>query len=130
MSRHKELRLARPIEGSAASQGKMTPPAIWGAFAQFEQAATRRLGDNVCMSDALAADLWSALANVIWRHADGVTVRYSFRSAGALIARIRRAGSYLDWYCCGPEGSVAPWIEEALAAEGWSWTTYDNERGI
>jgi hypothetical protein len=32
----------------------------------------------------------------------------------------------MDWYCCGPEGVVAPWISEAMAKLGWQSEKYDS----
>jgi hypothetical protein len=58
---------------------------------------------------------------VSWQHdsAPNEEVGYTFRAAGGLIAQIRGKGSYMDWYCCGPYATVAPWISEAMAKRGW-----------
>jgi hypothetical protein len=63
--------------------------------------------------------LWSALANMDWRRENGDRASYSFRAAGDLIAAIRGAGDYLDWYCCGPYATVRADIADALRAQGW-----------
>lgn len=65
--------------------------------------------------------MWSALADIDWIAPDGGIVSYSFRHAADVVAWIREEGNYLDWYCSGPTGQVAPWIVEALAGEGWTW---------
>lgn len=73
--------------------------------------------DNIC------SQWWSALANVDWTHTNGDTASYSFRAAGDLIAAIREQGDYVDWYCSGPDATVTREINDAMAAEGWTWST-------
>jgi len=58
---------------------------------------------------------------------DGDIVSYSFREARDLIAWLREDGDYMDWYCSGGVGVVVPWIGDALAAEGWNWTTTERK---
>lgn len=89
----------------------------------FELALERLLGERIRADGACAVEMWSALANVGWHASDGDIVSYSFREAGDLVAWLREEGDYMDWYCSGDVGVVAPWIGDALAAEGWSWTT-------
>ncbi|MCB2050420.1 MAG: hypothetical protein KDE63_03225 [Novosphingobium sp.] len=67
--------------------------------------------------------LWSAITGVEWVSPGGGVVTYPLRKAGEVIAWIREEGDYLDWYCCGPQAQVAPWIEETLKAEGWARRT-------
>lgn len=87
----------------------------------FELTVDRLLGDRVRADGTAAIDLWSALANIEWIAPDGGIVRYSQRAAGEMVAWIREEGDYIDWYCSGESGRVAPWIEAALVDEGWSW---------
>lgn len=86
----------------------------------FELMLDRVLGERILADGGVAVELWSALANVEWQHADGGAVSYSFRSAGDLIAWLREEGSYLDWYCCAEPGVVSTDIQRALAAHGWT----------
>lgn len=97
-----------------------------GAHGAFEQACERAFGaairaEPVGATPGVGTDLWCALANVDWAHPTHGDVGYSFRAAGDLIAALRREGMYMDWYCNGPSGHVAEHIEDALAAEGWTY---------
>lgn len=97
-------------------------PGHHGGVRNLESTIDRLFGERIRIDDRYARDTWSAVTNVEWRAPDSdVVVVLSFREAGALIAAIRGAGSYLDWYCCGRPGFVAPEIAAALAAEGWTY---------
>jgi hypothetical protein len=84
----------------------------------FVAALNRACGEQI--RNGSGAEVWSALANVDWKHENGDTAGYSFRAAGDLIAAIKGSGDYMDWYCSGPYATVADWIEEAMAKEGWT----------
>lgn len=89
------------------------------AYERFETEIEQLYRDKLRADEAFAIRLYSSLTNVIWRHSDGAEVSYSFRSAGHLISQIRRKGTYLDWYCSGPEGRPDDEIITALGACGW-----------
>lgn len=85
----------------------------------FEQSLREGLGDKI-KDDAVCTQLWCALANVSWYHPDTRgEADYSFRAAGGLIARLRGEGDYMDWYCCGPSGTVSELIGHTLRKYGW-----------
>lgn len=98
---------------------------IWGGrplndLDEFELAVDRVLGPAIRADRNVGVALWSALANVDWVRADGATASYSFRAAGDLIAAIVGQGEdYMDYYCSAPYATVAEWIAEAMAKEGW-----------
>lgn len=85
----------------------------------FEMAVNRALGDEIRFNDAIAREMWSALANVEWKHENGDTASYTFRAAGDMIAAIRGSGMYMDWYCSGPYATISSRIENAMSSEGW-----------
>ncbi|MDE2621545.1 MAG: hypothetical protein KGL54_15415 [Sphingomonadales bacterium] len=86
----------------------------------FEMAVARSLGPAMREDDALASEMWSALANLDWARDDGDTAGYSFRAAGDLVAAVRGKGEdYMDWYCSGPYAVVSERVAAALAQEGW-----------
>lgn len=86
----------------------------------FEMSVSRALGEQIASDDAVACEMWCALANVDWKHASGDTASYSFRAAGDLVAAVRGSGMYMDWYCCGPYPVVSGRVAEAMRAEGWT----------
>src|SRR5258708_22890357 len=83
----------------------------------FEATVNRVLGDKIRASSETAAAIWSALANIIWKHENGDTAQYTFRAAGDLVAAIRGEGDYMKWYCSGPYATVSVEISNALTAE-------------
>lgn len=90
-------------------------------FEAFEQALERAMGPDIRKQTVVAEQVWSALANIVWRHGNKHEVSYSFRDAGDLIAEIRGEGDYLDWYCCAEAGTVSKLVSQAMEKEGWAW---------
>lgn len=108
----------------------VTPEIIDKAYEAFEKTVDDVLGDAIRENpDGRGAELWSALANIIWVSPEGVEVAYSFRSAGGLVADLVGAGDYMRWYGSGPYETVADWIAEAMFEAGWRWKRYPKKEG-
>jgi hypothetical protein len=88
----------------------------------FVLAVERCLGEQIRTVPGMGADMWSAVANQDWKHANGDDASYSFRAAGDFIAAICGKGMYMDWYCSGPYPQVSAVIREAMKKEGWEPT--------
>lgn len=86
-------------------------------MSRFERAL-----EKLNLDDAVVADeTYRALCNVIWRHSDGEEWTCSWRTAGAIVADLRRRGEdYLDYYCLGREGEISPRVASVLAEAGWT----------
>lgn len=90
-------------------------------FALFERDVGAELLGWVRVSQENGEELWSALANIIWKHKSGVVATYSFRSAGSFVASLRNADeNYMTFYCASPDGRVSDKIKEAMEARGWT----------
>lgn len=85
----------------------------------FESAVERCLGVEIRDDPEIAKQMWGALANVDWTHANGDTAGYSFRAAGDLVAAVRREGYYMDWYGSAPDGVITDLIARRMATTGW-----------
>ena len=99
--------------------------------------------DKVRNDDSYAQNLYAALCNTEWQYQDvwpilqGKTWACSWRTAGGIVADIRKDGDYMDWYCSGSmmshpddgtgetkiqavgEGTVTEEIRQDLLAIGW-----------
>jgi hypothetical protein len=74
-----------------------------------------------------ATNLYRALSNMQWKQKENPNNVYacSWRYAGGLVAELRNKGeNYLDFYCSGSEGWVAPEVEKALNKLGWEKLQY------
>jgi hypothetical protein len=108
--------------------------------------------DKVRASDTYAQNLYAALSNMTWQRLEVMPIlkderwSCSWRYAGGIIARIRQAGDYIDWYCSGigseeegfglglrtgegfvAEGQVTEEIETDLRQLGWTPVEHRNE---
>ena len=86
----------------------------------FENSVARALGDAMKADASLCVEMWSALANMDWKHVNADSASYSFRAAGDLIASVIDRGDYMDWYCSGPMARISERVASAMAAEGWT----------
>ena len=94
------------------------------------------------LDDRYAQNLYAALCNTEWQKLDVMPLLKNqrwyctWRSAGGIVADMRKEGDYLDWYCSGMgdglgngdpqgekgyvnEGTVTEEITQDLAAIGW-----------
>ena len=90
------------------------------------------LSPELRADDAFAVEVYCALCNVDWRHADGTTGHGSWRYSAGLVATLRGRGEdYLDFYCSGlrahAEGTISERAARALAALGWTGTGHGSE---
>jgi len=109
-----------PPRGMMTSSLSLTRPQ--NSYSLFEQSVEKCVGDWIRADHANAASMWCALANNYWfsiNRAPGTAVLYTFRSAGDLIAAIRKEGNYINWYACGTPGTVDPFIEGELMNDDW-----------
>jgi len=95
----------------------------------FEKDLEDCFGERMKSSDKLCENIWSALANVVWRHSTGEEYRLSFRDAGGLISQIAGHGNYMDWYCSGPYETVSDQISRTMRDRGWIHLSYE-EAGL
>ena len=96
-----------------------------GDYGAFEQTVERLFGERLRASKEDADEFWGGLANIDWSGPNGEEVGYSFRAAGDLIAAIRRDEgemTYMHYYCSAPDGEVPWWMEDGMAAAGWTYT--------
>ncbi len=79
---------------------------------EFDLLNTDWLSKKVIESDSYAQNLYAALCNNIFQKiGEESPWSCSWRYAGGIIARIRKKGDYLDWYC---SGIFVPFSEEEL----------------
>lgn len=70
-----------------------------------------KLYATLCNNEFIKRELWPILKDEKWS--------CSWRYAGGIIADMREAGDYIEWYCGGDEGQVFEEIEEDLHRLGW-----------
>ena len=84
--------------------------------------------DKIRSEDGYAERFYDALCNTKWYHDSVIhgtgteddAWSCSWRYAGSLVATLRACGEdYLNYYCSGSEGSVAPDIVIDLKQLGW-----------
>jgi hypothetical protein len=88
-----------------------------------ELAASTELRRKVA-DRAYADRLYASLCNIKWRKkgdlGEGNAWGFTWRGAGGMVAQLRNVGeTYIDFYCAGNEGHVAPDIAADLDALGW-----------
>ena len=105
---------------------------------EYDLRSTRWICNKAKASDAYAQNIYAALCNQDWQRNEvwpllkGETYSCSWRYAGGIVADMREAGDYIDWYCSGikgdndshndgfvPEGTVTDEIREDFFKLGW-----------
>ena len=67
----------------------------------------------------VAEQTYAAMCNLEWTNVDGAKFMATWRTAGDIVAGMRDCGEdYMDFYCAGSEGRVAPELAKAMAALG------------
>ena len=103
--------------------------------------------------DDYAQNVYAALCNMRWQPLDVIPIlkdeywSCSWRAAGGLVARLRKTGDYMDWYCSGiqdfsadhadprfngggfvAEGEVTDEIREDFATLGWAPSEWPKDK--
>ena len=86
----------------------------------FERAVAAAFGGLVHASRSFGEELWAALTDIYWIHADHHGVGYSHQAAGDLVAALKGSGTFMDWHRSANPGRVSKQVESALAAAGWT----------
>jgi hypothetical protein len=119
---------------------------------EYDLRSTKWICDKAKASDSYAQNLYAAMCNMQFIKMDIIPIlkdqRWSttWRSSGGIVADMREAGDYIDWYCSGignndagwgldgkrangyvSEGEVTDEIQEDLKKIGWSPVDWDND---
>lgn len=95
----------------------------------------------MCNNDFIKREMWPILKEEKWG--------CSWRHAGGIIADMQQKGDYIDWYCSGIKGAIAPpyygepnhnnFVSESVITEeiendlnqlGWLVVKYDDSKDI
>jgi hypothetical protein len=77
---------------------------------EYDLRSTEWICNKAKASDAYAQNIYAALCNqdwqrnAVWPLLKGETYSCSWRYAGGIVADMREAGDYIDWYCSGIRG--------------------------
>jgi len=119
---------------------------------EYDLRASAELCAKVKASDVYAQNLYAAMCNMTWQRREfwqemkGEVWHCSWRHAGGIVADMREAGDYIDWYCSGirndagynpefniafpngyvPESVVTEEIELDLNRLGWRPSPYND----
>lgn len=93
----------------------------------------RWLVDKVRSSDSYSQNLYAALCNNAFQKLEVIPVlkdevwSCTWRYAGGIVADIRCAGDYMDWYCSGIRGDPEEIDYAAAEAQGFEIQKYVSE---
>jgi hypothetical protein len=105
---------------------------------EYDLRSTQWICDKAKARESYAQNIYAALCNQDWQRNEvwpllkGEIYSCSWRYAGGIVADMREAGDYIDWYCSGikgdndnhddgfvPEGVVTDEIREDFFKLGW-----------
>lgn len=92
---------------------------------EYDLRTTDWILEKVRANNEYAVNLYSALCNNTFQKLAVMPIlkndiwSCSWRYAGGIIAHMREAGDYLDWYCSGNEGHVTEEVRSDLVKLGW-----------
>jgi hypothetical protein len=100
---------------------------------EYDLRSTEWILNKVRDSDVYAQNLYAAMCNRefqqldVWPILAGETWHCSWRYAGGIIADMRGAGDYIDWYCSGIQSSVTD--EQYMSMTDQEKEAYEQMRG-
>lgn len=115
-----EKMLSEACEGTGIEIVTLNTDARWLMHdLTFDSIIDLLYADEVKRDSDLAERLYSSLTNTLWTNGE-TYASMSFRYAAGFIADMRDIGeTYMDFYCCAPEGVVDEAIAIDLRQEGW-----------
>jgi hypothetical protein len=105
-----------------------TPYMTEGTSLEYDLRYSENIANKCKASDVYSQNLYAAMCNNQFVHADGAVWSCSWRSAGGIVANLREEGDYINWYCSGigadelymPEGSVTEEVKKDIEDLGWT----------
>jgi hypothetical protein len=92
---------------------------------EYDLRSTKWICDKAKASDSYAQNLYAAMCNMQFIKMDIIPIlkdqRWSttWRSSGGIVADMREAGDYIDWYCSGIGNNDAGWGLDGERANGY-----------
>jgi transposase InsO family protein len=112
------------LPGSAVTELGLAEDGKWrqaGRVGRDLEHDVKALADRARGDRGFSVELYGALCNAEWRHADGTDwAGGTWRYVAGVVADLRGCGEdYLDFYCSGGEGEITGRVAAAMEALGW-----------